>query len=572
MQPVDLTTLRATCAELRAGWLPARLEQVYQRDRATIALGLRTLEGRDWLTIAWHTQAARICIDDPPPRTRDTFTFSDQLRHQLQGLALIAMPLLAPWERVVDFQFASRPGDPPLWHLYAEIMGKHSNLILTDSDNEVITAAHQVNPDKSKSRPVQTGEPYEPPPPLTGSFPSLEESQASWQERVSLIPGQLKLQLLDTYQGIGPNLVIAMIQRAGLDPKQTTDTLTQHDWNRLFAVWQEWLQILETEQFKPGWTETGYTVLGWGMTEAVTSTQLLLKEYYQEQLNQQAFKQLRHQLLQKVSSLIKKQKQKRETFQQRLQQSDKAAKERQQADLLMAYSYQWEPGLSSMQLPEFETGELVTIPLNPEKNAVQNAQGYYKRHRKLKRARQAVEPLLAETDREIAYLQQVEATLNQLEGYQHGEDLQTLKEIQEELIEQGYMIPQRERNIPEKAQPITYYTPSGYEVLVGRNNRQNDQLTFRTAVDYDLWFHAQEIAGSHILLRLPPGAVADDKDLQFVADVAAYYSRGQESQQVPVVYTKPKHVYKPKGAKPGMAVYDHETIIWGNPETIKNGF
>ena len=566
MQPVDLTTLKAVCAELRSNWLPARLEQVYQRDRATIALALRTLKGRDWLTLSWHPQAARVCIDEAPPRTPDTFTFSDQLRHQLQGLALTAIPLISPWERVIDFQFAPRPDDPPLWHLYAEIMGKYSNVILTDAHQQIITAAHQVSPEKSSLRPIQTGQPYDPPPALTGNIPSLEEDQDTWQERVRLIPDQLKRQLLQTYRGLGPNLVTAMIQRANLNPQQTTDTLTQANWDTLFQVWQEWLHLLETEQFQPGWTKTGFTVLGWGMVESVCSVQFLIKAYYTEQLNQQTFKQLHHQLLQKVSSLIKKQVQKQQTFQQRLKQSDDAEIERQRGDLLMAYSYQWEPGLSSIQLPEFETGELITIPLNPEKNAVQNAQSYYKRHQKLKRARQAVQPLLTETNREINYLQQVEASLKQLANYQQVEDLQILKEIQEELIEQGYIIPQRERPSSQQAQPIIYYTPNGYEVLVGRNNRQNDHLTFRTAVDYDLWFHAQEIPGSHVLLRLPPGAIPDEKDLQFVANITAYYSRARESQQVPVIYTKPKYVYKPKGAKPGMALYDHETVLWGSPQ------
>ena len=566
MQPVDLTTLKAVCAELRSNWLPARLEQVYQRDRATIALALRTLKGRDWLTLSWHPQAARVCIDEAPPRTPDTFTFSDQLRHQLQGLALTAIPLISPWERVIDFQFAPRPDDPPLWHLYAEIMGKYSNVILTDAHQQIITAAHQVSPEKSSLRPIQTGQPYDPPPALTGNIPSLEEDQDTWQERVRLIPDQLKRQLLQTYRGLGPNLVTAMIQRANLNPQQTTDTLTQANWDTLFQVWQEWLHLLETEQFQPGWTKTGFTVLGWGMVESVSSVQFLIKAYYTEQLNQQTFKQLHHQLLQKVSSLIKKQVQKQQTFQQRLKQSDDAEIERQRGDLLMAYSYQWEPGLSSIQLPEFETGELITIPLNPEKNAVQNAQSYYKRHQKLKRARQAVQPLLTETNREINYLQQVEASLKQLANYQQVEDLQILKEIQEELIEQGYIIPQRERPSSQQAQPIIYYTPNGYEVLVGRNNRQNDHLTFRTAVDYDLWFHAQEIPGSHVLLRLPPGAIPDEKDLQFVANITAYYSRARESQQVPVIYTKPKYVYKPKGAKPGMALYDQETVLWGSPQ------
>ena len=114
MQPVDYTTLTAACSEIRERWLPARIEQVYQRDRYTIALALRTLNQRGWLDICWHPQAARLCIGSPPPRTPDTFTFSQQLLHQLSGLALVASNPIAPWERVVDLQFARRPGEPAL--------------------------------------------------------------------------------------------------------------------------------------------------------------------------------------------------------------------------------------------------------------------------------------------------------------------------------------------------------------------------------------------------------------------------------------------------------------------------
>ena len=115
-----------------------------------------------------------------------------------------------------------------------------------------------------------------------------------------------------------------------------------------------------------------------------------------------------------------------------------------------------------------------------------------------------------------------------------------------------------------------HQTPSGFEVIIGRNNRQNDQLTFKVAGDYDLWFHAQEIPGSHVLLRLEPGTVAEENDLQFTANLAAYYSRARQSEQVPVIYTEPKHVYKPKGAKPGIAIYKQETIIWGKPQSVNN--
>ncbi|AOX01683.1 hypothetical protein BJP34_21580 [Moorena producens PAL-8-15-08-1] len=585
MQPVDYTTLTAACSELRATWVPGRTEQVYQRDRYTIAIALRTLNGRGWLTICWHPQAARICIGDPPPRVPDTFTFSDQLRHQLGGFALIAIETIAPWERVLDLQFAKRPGEPPTWHLYVEIIGKYSNLILTDADNLIVTTAHQVSNQQSSVRTIQTGQPYELPPALTGTSPSLTESYQSWQERVSLIPGAVANQLLKSYRGLSPTLARSMVQAAGLDPKQSTENLEESDWQNLFQRWQQWLQTLlnasnfstdnlkpanlkPANLFQPGWTKQGYTVMDWGIVKPAKNIQTLLNAYYTNQFNQHEFSRLHNQLTQKLNNNLRKLRQKASSFKERLQQSDQADQSREKADLLMAYLQDWQPGMKSITLPDFETNQPVKIPLNPEKNAVQNAQAFYKRHQKLKRTRDAVEPLLKEVQDEIQYLEQVEASLTQLNTYNTLEDLQTLQEIREELIGQGYLeaSAQRSRNLSDVSQPYRYQTPSGFELLIGRNNRQNDQLTFRTAGDYDLWFHTQEIPGSHVLLRLEPGTVADPADLQFAADLAAYNSRGCQSEQVPVVYTKPKYVYKPKGAKPGMAIYKHEQILWGRPD------
>lgn len=225
-------------------------------------------------------------------------------------------------------------------------------------------------------------------------------------------------------------------------------------------------------------------------------------------------------------------------------------------------------------------------------------------------------PLLMEVVTEIAYLQQVETALTQIEAYRSAEDLTAIEDIRDELIQQGYLAGSRYqveaspdrvsslkslRQLPKlhpkisakssgksnskssqqsgpksnkfrtdkadlPSQPRRYQTPSGHEILVGRNNRQNDFLTFRMAGDYDLWFHTQEIPGSHVLLRLSAGEVPEDADLAYVADLAAYYSQARQSEQVPVVYTQPKHVYKPKGAKPGMAIYKQETVIWGRPQ------
>ena len=573
MQPVDYTTLMASWVELNRDWIPSRLEQVYQRDRFTICLALRTLKAKPWLTICWHPEAARINIGDPPPRIKDTFTFSDQLRHQLNGLALTEINAIAPWERVLDLQFARRPGEPALWHLYVEIMGKYSNVILTDGAQQIITPARQISTAQSSVRPIQTGQRYEVPPALTGTTPKLEESFERWQERVSLVPGQLKRQLLKSYRGLSPKVAEEIAIAAGLSPQRSTDTLQPEQWRELFSYWQKWLMVLEHKQFDPGWQDKGYTVLGWNKTESV-EVQTLLNQYYTNEINRQQFQQLHHQLNQKLTNLLKKLNLKANTFRQRLEQSADAENYRHQGDLLMAHLHELQPGMKSIILEDFETGKPVKIKLNPERNPAQNAQAIYKQSQKLKRAKDAVIPLLAEVDGEINYLSQVQTALNQLQNQQQtgsSEDLQALDEIKEELIQQEYLVADRQESnkVDRDSQPYRYTAPSGAEIWVGRNNRQNDILTFRTAVEYDLWFHTQEIPGSHVLLRLDPGTVPSEDDLQFTADLATYYSQARQSEQVPVIYTKPKYVYKPKGAKPGMVIYKQETVIWGRPQIAK---
>jgi predicted ribosome quality control (RQC) complex YloA/Tae2 family protein len=569
LQPVDLTTLIATCSEIRTLWLPARIEQVYQRNRFTIAIALRTLDARGWLEICWHPQAAHFCIGSPPPRSPDTFTFSQQLIHQLHGLAIIAIVEVAPWERVVDLQFARRPGESALWHLYVEIMGKYSNVILTDAHQVIVTAAHQVSLQQSSVRPIQTGQTYELPPSLSGAVPSLNEMRSRWQERVSLVPGAIGRCLLKNYRGLSPALVQSMVRVSGLDPEQSTTSLDPEDWQNLFSHWLEWLQKLEKLQFFPGWTASGYTVMGWEVIEQVPDVQHLLSRYYTQELDGQEFTHLRNQLMQKLSNILEKLRLKARTFTERLQQSERVEVYRQHADLLMANLQSWQPGMKEIVLLDFNTSEPVAISLEPEKNAVQNAQKLYKQVGKLKRARSAVEPLLNDVQAEIDYLEQVEEAISQIEKYQSTDDLEALYEIRDELIGQK-LLEGTQYIRPNSSADSTpnfhrFLTPSGFEVLIGRNNRQNDRLTFRLANDYDLWFHAQEIPGAHVLLRLEPGAVAEDRDLQFTADLAAYYSRSRQSDRVPVVYTPLKHVYKPKGAKPGIAIYKQERVLWGKP-------
>ena len=567
MQPVDYTTIVAICDSLNQNYLPSRLEQVYQIDRTTISLCLRTLNQKAWLTVSWHPQGARICLGNPPPRGKDTFTFSEQLRHLISGYALIEVKIVTEWERVVDFQFAQRPNEAPLYHLFVEIMGKYSNVILTNSEQQIITVAKQITADKSSLRTVETSQFYQLPPSLTGDTPKLEESLEKWQQKVSLIPDRLDKQLIKTYRGVSPNIAQYLLARSNIDNDKNNQELTLEEWQNLYKNWQFWLKSIEKKDFKFSKTSKGYTVLA--DKHENQDLHKILNNYYNKHIYQEYFNQLKQQIQQKVKNILKKIELKRDKYQEKIIESNNCEIYSNKADLLMAHLHLYKSGMKEIILNDFTTGEPVKIELSPDKNMIQNAQNLYKQNQKLKRAKLAVEPLLAEVQKEINYLQQILTNINHLD-YQENEDIVTLQEIKIELIQQKYIEDSQYRgnNTVEESHPRKYETPSGYQVLVGRNNRQNDILTFRTATDYDLWFHAQEISGSHVLLRLNAGEVPDDRDMQYTANLTAYYSEGRQGDRVPVIYTKPSYVYKPKGAKPGMVIYTKEKVIWGQPGKV----
>lgn len=594
MQPADLTTLLALTHELDQAYAPARLEQVHQSDRHTLHLLLRTLEKKQWLLLCWHPQAARLHLCAPPPKQPDTFTFSQQILHQVAGSALVAVKLTSPWERVIDLQFAKRPDDEVQWHLYLEVMGKYSNAILVNANGEIVTAAHQVSSKQSRVRPIQTGDRYELPPALLEAIPSLSESFDLWRDRLALIPKEIKRNLLSNYRGISSSLVRSLTAIADLDGDKNVTELTDKEWEKLFLAWQMWLTCIEKKEFYPHLEEKGYSLIG---EKTLTSQPLFPKgeelgklkindfcdRYYSQQTGKIAFQQLHQQISQAIHNQLAKLTIKENEFLDRLTLSAQADAFKSKADLLMAHLQYWKIGMKVIYLTDFHSSESISIPLDPTMNAAQNAQSFYKKHQKQKRAALAIAPLLESVQQEIAYLEQVSTAVSLLEQ----NELSALQEIRAELAQQGYLkvtaeyAPRTKNNNKsgknksnrskqeETPDCHRFTTPNGFEIWVGRNNYQNDLISFRVAGEYDLWLHAQEISGSHVLLRLPAGAIAEDQDLQVAANYAAYYSRARQSDQVPVVCTIPKYVFKPKGAKPGMVVYTHEKIIWGQPTGLR---
>ncbi len=589
MQPADLTTLVALSHELNKVCVPARLEQVHQSDRHTLHLQLRTLDKKLWLLLCWHPQAARLHLCAPPPKNPDTFTFSQQILHQVAGFALVSVNLTSQWERVIDLQFAKRPDDEVQWHLYLEAMGKYSNAILVNANGEIVTAAHQVSSKQSRVRPIQTGDRYELPPALLEAIPNLSESFDSWRDRLILIPKEIKRNLLSNYRGVSSSLVRSLL--GDLDGDKNAIDLTLTEWETLYQSWQTWLTCIDKKQFFPHLEGKGYALIppqnlvSEKKGDKPLSVNDFCDRYYSQQTGQIAFQQLHQQISQSIHNQLAKLTIKEHEFLDRLKLSTLADDFKSKADLLMAHLQQWKIGMKAIALTDFHSGASISIPLDPTLNAAQNAQSFYRKHQKQKRAALAIAPLLASVQQEIAYLEQVSTAVSLLEQ----SELSDLQEIRAELAQQGYLkvtaeYAPRTKNISKnnknnnsknkgKQDEIPnchrFVSPNGFEIWVGRNNYQNDLISFRIAGEYDLWLHAQEISGSHVLLRLPAGAIADDQDLQIAANYAAYYSRARQSDQVPVVCTTPKHVFKPKGAKPGMVVYTHEKVIWGQPKVLR---
>ncbi|GAQ80351.1 hypothetical protein KFL_000520210 [Klebsormidium nitens] len=608
LQPVDYTTLAASCFELETEWLPSKVERITQTDKHTVAIGLRTLEQNGWLYLCWHPVAARLCTGGAPPvsPSADGFSFGEQLRQTLRGLALLEVGLPEKWERVARLRFGVRPGDPPVKDLYVEVMGRYSNVVLTSPQGEVIACAYQVGSKMSSLRTLQTGSQYVLPPPASGLSPTDVQTLDDWADvLVRVDQPTASKSLVRAFRGVSPTLAAELVSKAGVDPNKPFCDLTSEDRSRFFDAWKDWLERLEGRRFRPGIdSATGkYTVLaddpapepvqnGTHHGQAVNAPSgegihTMLDEYYSTLYSGDAFGALKQQLTSKVRAALKRLQGKAKVYQDQLASADGAADVVRKADLLMAYLHECPPRASEVTLNDFETGEPVVIALDPDKPALAVAQKMYKRSSKLRRSRAAVEPLLEEALEELRYLQEVDLSLQELESFQREDDLRVLEEVRDELIEAGYVKPvptggpvsgkgKRKKSRAPGSADLTanmrkLSSPSGFVVLVGRNSRQNDTLTHRVATQYDLWFHAQGVPGSHVLLRVPPGQSAGQDDIGFAAGVAAYYSKMKGNHRAPVIYVAPKHIGRPRGARPGLVTVENETVVTGDGSTEPQG-
>ena len=554
LQVMDLTSLRAVLADLRAQIIPSRFEKAQQPNQQSLQLGFRTLRGMVWLELSWQADAARLVQIPSPSRIGSGSTLAQQVQHGLRQLALVELEQ-RNFERVVLFHFAPRPGEASVRTLVLELMGRHSNVLLLDDQKRITAIARQVRQHQSRVRPLSTGDPYIPPPSLQSLPPSCEEPFEQWKRRLTLVPVDLGKALRDTYQGISPALTKQLINFSSKDEEPLpllastpVEEISDNQWRLLHKRWTRWLNQLRCEDFILQLDVAGgYRVWNNPADSASNSESLSLRLglYYRKHLNQR-------QLLKESQDL-----------QQLLGQS----RQREQAQRLEQIErLNATGGADELQ----HQADAILCQAAPDRASIEQAQKLYQRAKRLRRSIPLIEERLVHHDQRLALIDGSAgflADLMQADWDDADDRNRQLLELKVEL--EDLLTPRRRRRRsgppPGQPQPLEIRSQHGLVIQVGRNHRQNEWISLRQARSGDLWFHAQECPGSHVVLKASEAA-ASESDLQLAADLAAWFSRAKGNRHVPVVMTGVEHLQRIPGTAPGTVRHRQAELVWAEPD------
>lgn len=563
---LDGIFLHHITAELKENLTDSRVSQIYQPNRDELTMVFRTFNGTKRLLISTRANSPRINLCATIPENPPTPTMLCMLlRKRLSGAKLteITQPTL---DRTLfmDFSSVNELGDKVNLRLVVEIMGKHSNVILCDDRGVIIDALKRVDLTMSSQRLVLPNIKYDLPPAqdkLNILEHTPEEIIKQATEKLSEMP--LNKALLSTLQGVSPIVCRELESLTGKGNQLTNKELGVNEKMSLFSHLAKLKNMAENSSGKAYMViRTGENkpfdvcfmpVTQYGESAVVKeydSFSALIDSFYFERDKADRMKAKSQDLHRTLSNITERLARKINLQTAELEKCKDRDTLRIKGDLLQANLYRIERGASSVTVENFyDENKPMEITLNPAISPANNVQKYYKDYRKAKTAETMLTEQIKNAKDELVYLDSVADTLDRAESEKD------LSQIRLELSEQGYIKTQKGKQKPPQAlPPIEYTTSDGFKVLVGRNNKQNDKLTLKTARKTDLWFHTKDIHGSHTILVLD-GKEPTDTAITEAAQIAAYHSKAQQSNNVPVDYTLVKHVNKPTGAKPGMVIY-----------------
>lgn len=466
-------------------------------------------------------------------------------------------------ERVLCFtiEHLDEMGDPAVKYLYVEIMGKHSNIIFCDKDGQIIDSIKHVSGQMSSIREVLPGRPY--------FIPAQQDRFDPWQiakeqfvEQILKKPCSVAKAIYTSLVGFSPIIATELAYRSGLDADDSTAALTQADAERLYDVFRSLLQDLSDGNFSYGiyydpvtgapkeFAPIPLTIYSDMEYKKFSSISEVLEAFYAQRNKHTVIHQKSTDLRKIVSIHLERDRKKYLLQKKQLADTEKKDKYRIYGEMLHTYGYAASPGDKSIEVTNYYTNEPFVIPLDPTLDAMENAKKYFDKYAKLKRTGEALSSYILETENEIKHLESIETSLSIAET--EGD----LAAIKEELQEYGFIKKHsgKKTNRISKSQPLHFVDDNGFHIYVGKNNYQNDQLTFKFATGNDWWFHVKQMTGSHVIVK-SENKELPDSTYEYAAALAAYYSSGRDNEKVEIDYLQKKNVKKPNGSAPGFVVY-----------------
>ncbi len=557
--------------ELNENILNGRISKIAQPESDELLLTLKGNQGQVRLLLSASASLPLIYLtreNKPSPMTAPNFCMLLR-KHIANGrITKIWQPHM---ERIINFEIEhlNELGDLCRKQLIVEIMGKHSNIIFCDAEGKIIDSIKHIPAQVSSVREVLPGRMYFIPE-TQEKYNPLETSEKEFMDKVFAKPQNLAKCIYTTYTGISPVIASELCHRAGLDADRPAAALSAEERLHLYHHFSWLAEDVREGRFTPNIIKKGKEPVEFA---AVALTQYedwdnisypdistVLETFYRDKNIYTRIRQKSVDLRKVVSTVLERSRKKYDLQLKQLKDTEKREKYKVYGELINTYGYGLEEGAKSLTARNYYTNEDITIPLDAQLTPQENAQKYFDRYNKLKRTYEALTDLIKETKEEMEHLESISTSLD------IAVSEEDLTQIKEELTQFGYIKKKHlGKKVKIKSKPFHYLSTDGFHIYIGKNNFQNDELTFKFASGNDWWFHAKGIPGSHVLVKAN-GEELPDRVYEEAGRLAAYYSKGRENDKVEIDYLEKKNVKKPNGSKPGFVVYYTNYSLVASPD------
>lgn len=556
----DGITVAALVQELRDNLTGGRIAKIAQPEPDELLLTIKTPAGQRKLYISASASLPLIYLTDEnklSPMTAPNFCMLLRKHIGNGRITSISQPKL---ERIISLhiEHLNELGDLCEKKLIIEIMGKHSNIIFCDDKDMILDSIKHVSAQMSSVREVLPGRTYFIPDTMEKSDP-LSVDVSSFMEILRLKPVPLGKAIYTSFTGISPVIAEDICFLAGLDSQLPASELDEDTFLHLFRQFSYYMDDIRGYHFHPCIYYDGTSPKDFGAValshfsnytkQEFTSISEVLNTYYATKNTLTRIRQKSADLRHVVQTALERNRKKYDLQKKQLRDTENREKYKVYGELIHTYGYNLAPNSRELTALNYYTNEEITIPLDPTLTPTENAQKYFNKYNKQKRTFEALTELIQETADDIHYLESIS---NSLDIALTEADL---IQIKEELMQTGYV---RRKYTKKKekitSRPMHYISSDGYHMYVGKNNLQNEELTFSFANGNDWWFHAKGAPGSHVIVKTG-GDELPDRTFEEAGRLAAYYSKNRGSDKVEIDYVEKKHVKKPNGSKPGFVVY-----------------